>query len=211
MLAVIIAIAVADGILFFVVIGSCAGMIYHGANKNEGPKKKSFAVFIPSVIVWAALAAVNTALIVTFIYKNKETILDIGTRLPAEIAGKSLALTVQNFEKSWDENRLRQLANLHISPLSLKYEVQDSLKHYTAAFILDNQSPPEVRLYFSDLIDNHYLAVCDSEDFVYPLAIPLGAANAIPFGKNEFSFTVTVNETVEITSARFIQKKIFFN
>ena len=212
MLVLIIAIAVAIGILFVLSVGSCAGMIYHGVKKNEPAKKKSAAVFIPSVIAWGALVAINTTLIVTFIYKNKDAILDTSTRLPAELAGKGLALTAQSFEKSWDENRIRQLANLHISPLALEYEPLDNGKTYRLELILDNQSPPEIKLYLSDLINNHYLAACDAEYFVYPLEITANHGNnAIPFGKNKFGFTVTVPAAVEITHVRFIREKIFFN
>jgi len=129
--------------------------------------------------------------------------------VPADLVGRGLALTVQSFEKNWDQNRILQLENLRVSPSALEYEQQDGQKIYTVDLVLDNKNPPEIKLYLSDLIGNHYLAVCDAEDFVYPLTvISAGPADTIPFGKNRFRFMAAVPESAEITHARFVREKI---
>jgi hypothetical protein len=233
----IVIIAAVIGILFITVLVSLVSFIFNSVKKNEAARKKSFKVLIPSAIAWVLLIAVNTVLIVTFLYNNRKEIADKAVRIPAEMTGKGLALTFQNFEKNWDRNRLSQLQNLHISPSSMNYEIEDSKRVYDIELIFDNESPADVKLYFDDLIGNHYLVVCDKDDFVYLLEVSSklmttvetaktteetsGGVTAtttrtsteyantkIPFGKSKFRFTTTVPENTDIEYARFVNDVI---
>ena len=201
MLLTIIITAAIIGILFWVVVASLIAFIYHNAKKNDNAKKISLKILITSVIIWILLIVINIVLLITFLYNNKEAIFDKSVRIPAEMMGKGLALTFQNFEKSWDKNRLEQLKNLQISPSSMNYKIKDGTRIYDIELIFDNNSPPEVTLYFDNLTGNNYLVVCDKDDFVYLLDKTFGK---IPFGKSKFKFTVTVPKDVDITHARFI-------
>jgi hypothetical protein len=234
MFTVIVSIAVVIGLLFCVVVTSLIIFLFNISNKNDSIKNKSLKVLIPSAIVWLLLIIVNTVLLVNYLYKNKEELLDKSVRIPAEMAGKGLALTFQSFEKNWDKGRLQQLQNLHISFSSLDYEIQDETKIYDIELIFDNAGPAEVKLYLDDLIENHYLLVCDKDDFVY--TIPLAYTSIrktqtkeqtdnevttrtqvtstqysntiIPPGKSRYKFNVTVPNDVEITHARFVNTLI---
>jgi hypothetical protein len=237
MLAAIIIIAVVIGILFLILAVSLGVLIYGNVTKNGDTKKKSLRVLIPTVIVWVLLIGVNIVLIVTFVYNNRAEIIDKSVRIPAEMAGKGLALTFQSFEKNWDQNRLLQLENLRVSPSSMDYETKDGRRIYDIELIFDNNSPTEIKLYLDDLIGNHYLLACDKDDFVYTMKIsdrPMTSVTTermteqrtddtterttttstdyantiIPFGKSRFRFTLTVPEDVEITHARFVQNTI---
>jgi hypothetical protein len=206
---IIVIIAVVTGILFITAGVSLGCFIYNGIKKNETAKKKNLKVLIPSAIACIALIAANTVLITMFVYKNRSEIADKAVRIPAEMTGKGLALTFQNFEKNWDKNRLLQLQNLHLSPSSMNYEIKNDMKIYDIELIFDNQSPIDVKLYFNDLIGNHYLVVCDKDDFVYLLETSgRFKTTKIPFGKSKFEFTATVPEDVEIKYARFVDEII---
>jgi hypothetical protein len=237
MFIVIVSIAVFIGILFLTALISLFIVLYSIHRKNDNLKNKGLKVLIPSVIVWVLLIGVNTVLIVNYIYKNKEELKDKAVRIPAEVVGKGLAITAQSFEKNWDKGRLQQLQNLHISFSGMDYEIQKESKIYDIELIFDNTSPTEVKLYLDDLIGNHYLMVCDKDDFVY--TISLGAyktvttqinektnnsetsrkevestyyANTIiPFGKSKYRFNVTVSNDVDITYARFVNTVIPFD
>ena len=153
------------------------------------------------------------------------------------MAGKGLALTFQSFEKNWDQNRLLQLQSLSVHPSTMSYEIKDNKRVYEIELILDNQSPTDTKLYLDDLIGNHYLVVCDKDDFVYLLKVSDrlmswletekmtektddGVTNRttersievgntkIPFGKSKFGFTTSVPEDVDITHARFVNDVI---
>ena len=230
MFLIIIIITVAISIFFCIVLASFIGFIHSDVKKNDDAKKKSSVVLIPSVIIWALLIALNTILIITFTYRNKEEIVDKPIRIPAEVIGKGLALTMQSFETNWDRNKLQHLENLSIHPLSMDYVIQNETKIYDIELIFDNDTPQEIKLYLDDLIGNYYLVVCDEDDFVYiiPLIynkiiteqtadgvssriseISIEYSNTIiPFGKSRFGFNVTVPTDVDITSARFMHTVI---
>ncbi len=230
MFLAIVIIAVVTGILFCIVLPAFVVFLYNVARKNDDGKKKSLKVLIPLAIAWVVLIGVDTVLIVNYVYKNREGLLDKS----AEMVGRGFALTFQGFEKNWDKNRLQQLQNLHISFSSMDYELQNESRVYDIELIFDNTSPTEVKLYLDDLIGNHYLLVCDKDDFVYTLPLfyttirksqttkqtddeedswtredSVQYSNTIiPFGKSRFRFNVTVPGDVEITHARFVDTVI---
>jgi len=236
MFSVIVSIGVLIGILFIVVLISFI-LFLDNMKKNNNIKNISLKVLIPTAIVWVLLIGVNTVLIVNYIYKNKDELKDKVVRLPSEMVGKGLALTAQSFEMNWDKNRIQQLQNLHIYFSSMDYEIQKESKIYDIELIFDNASPAEIKLYLDDLIGNHYLLVCDKDDFVYTLPLMYtkikttqtkeqtddGATSKtetistqysntiIPFGKSKFRFNVTVPNDVDITHARFVNTVIPFN
>ncbi|MDR1174521.1 MAG: hypothetical protein LBK83_03495 [Treponema sp.] len=237
MFVAIVIIAVLIGLLFIAVAVSFVSFIYSNIKKNDILKKRSFKFLVPSAILWVLFIGINIVLIVMFLHKNREEILDKSVRIPAEMMGKGLALTFQSFEKNWDKNRIQQLQNLYISSSTIDYTIENGMRVYDIELIFDNNSPAEVKLYLDDLIGNHYLVVCDKDDFVYLLEISdrlmssvktertteqttdgvterttktstQYANTIIPFGKSKFGFTVTVPEDVEITHARFVEKVI---
>lgn len=237
MFVAIVVISVFIGLLFIAAAVSLVSFIYGSIRKNDALKKKSFKFLVPSAVLWVVLIGINAALIVTFLYKNRGEILDKSVRIPAEMAGKGLALTFQSFEKNWDQNRIQQLQNLHIAPSTIDYTTGNNTRVYDIELIFDNASPTEIKLYLDDLIGNHYLVACDKDDFVYLLEVSdrlmssvmtersteqttdgvtertttvsrQYANTIIPFGKSKFGFTVTVPGDVEITHARFIEKVI---
>jgi len=236
MFSVIVSIGVLIGILFIVVLISFI-LFLDNMKKNNNIKNISLKVLIPSAIVWVLLIGVNIVLIVNYIYQNKGELKDKVVRLPSEIVGKGLALTAQSFEMNWDKNRIQQLQNLHISFSSMDYEVQKESKIYDIELIFDNKTPTEIKLYLDDLIGNHYLMVCDNDDFVYTIplfytrikniqtkeqtddgvtskteTITTQYSNTIiPFGKSKFRVNVTVPNDVDITHARFVNTVIPFN
>lgn len=234
MFVAIIIIAILIGILFLVVAISLIALIYNNVKKNGEAKKKCLRVLIPSAAIWVVLIGVNIFLIVTFLYKNKDEIIDQAVRIPAEMTGKGLALTFQSFEKNWDQNRIQQLQNLHISFSSMDFENKDGEKIYSIELIFDNNSPTDVKLYLDDLIGNHYLAACDSDNFAYSLQLFYTSLEIekttettsngtterttqtskqysdtiIPFGKSRYSFNITVPENIELTHVRFLNNSI---
>ncbi|MDR2716472.1 MAG: hypothetical protein LBB89_00190 [Treponema sp.] len=231
MFLAIVIIAVMIGLFFCT---GLASLIVFLVAKNDTIKNKSLKILIPSVITWGVLIGVNIILIVNYLYRNREELIDKSVRIPAEMVGKGLALTAQSFEKNWDKNRLQQLQNLHIYSSSLDYEIQNETKIYDIELIFDNTSPTEIKLYLDDLIGNHYLLVCDKDDFVYTLPLVYTrirttqtteqtgdgvtsrtetastqyANTIIPSGKSRFRFNVTVPRDVEITYARFVNTVI---
>jgi hypothetical protein len=234
MLIAIVIIAIIIGVLFFVSAVSLGVFIYNAVKKNDDAKKKSLKILIPSAVIWVVLTGINIFLIITFLYKNREEIIDQAVRVPAEMAGKGLALTVQSFEKNWDQNRIQQLQNLNISFSSVDSEDNDGERVYDIELIFDNNSPAEVKLYLDDLIGNHYLSAGDKDDFVYPIQLFYNSVETetttvktdngttertiqtssqypdtiIPFGKSKYRFTLSVPKNVEITHVRFINNKI---
>jgi len=232
----IVIIAVMIGLFFCTTLITFIVFLYNTTQNNDNLRKKSLKVLIPSVIILALLIGVNIVLIVNYVYKNREDLTDKAVRIPAEMAGKGFALTAQSFEKNWDKNRLQQLQNLHVYFSSMDYERQNETKIYDIELIFDNTSPAEVKLHLDDLIENHYLLVCDKDDFVYTLPLIYTnikttqtteqtndgvtsktetvsrqyANTIIPFGKSKFRFNVTVPDDVEITHARLVNEVILF-
>jgi hypothetical protein len=237
MFVTIVIISVLIGLFFIAAAVSLVSFIYSNIKKDDVLKKKSFKFLVSSAVLWVIFIGINIALIVMFLHKNREEILDKSVRIPAEMAGKGLALTFQSFEKNWDQNRIQQLQNLHISSSTMDYIIENETRIYDIELIFDNTSPAEIKLYLDDLIGNHYLVVCDKDDFVYLLEVSdrlmssvktersteqttdgvterttktstQYANTIIPFGKSRFGFTVTVPRDVEITHARFVEKVI---
>ncbi|MDR1898935.1 MAG: hypothetical protein LBQ55_02905 [Treponema sp.] len=171
MFITVVVITAVTGILFLALAVSLSVFIYSNVTKKEGPRKKSLRVLIPTAIVWVLLAGVNAVFIVTLVVKNREAIIDKAVRIPAEMAGKGLALTFQSFEQSWDQNRLLQLEKLRVSASSLSWEDGENGRVYDIGLIFDNDSPEDIKLYLDDLIGNHYLLAGDRDDFVYPMKI----------------------------------------
>lgn len=208
MFLAIIFISIIIGILFLVVLISLIIFIYNKIKENIDAKNKSLKILIPSAVVWVLLIIVNVFLIITYLYKNSDTIIDKSLRKSSEIISQGLVLTAQNFEKNWDKNRLSQLEKLTISSSTTSFEKKDGAKIYNIELIFDNNSPADIKLYLDDLIGNNYLVACDKDDFVYLLKLKERTNEKIPFGKSKFKFTVNVPENVEITHVRFVYENI---
>jgi ABC-type multidrug transport system fused ATPase/permease subunit len=237
MFIAVVIISVVSGILFVVLAVSLIGFIVNSVQKNDAAKRKAFRIFIPSLVSWVLLTALNVVFIVRLVYINRNEILIKAVQVPAEMAGQGLALTFLSFEKNWDQNRLRQLEKLIISPSSMSYEIHNGRRVYDIELIFDNTSPTDVKLYLDDLIGNHYLVLTDQDDFVYLLTISDRLTSSvrteesvaetsgdvtttitkssteyantiIPFGKSRFRFTASVPEDTDITRARFVNSII---
>jgi hypothetical protein len=253
-LAVVI-ISVITGLIWVVGMISIIVIIYSVNKKNDNLRRLGFKILISSAVIWVIFLCVDIVLIV----KDRDNILSEAGRLTGvmvgsgfeaagegigkgfaaagEGIGEGIAKAAQSFEKNWDKGRLKQLQKLHISFSSMDYEIQKESKIYDIELIFDNTSPAEEKLYLDDLIGNHYLMVCDKDDFVY--TIPLFYTSIektktqvqkddgvtaktetvskqytdtiIPFGKSKYRFNVTVPSDVEINHARFVHTDIPFN
>jgi hypothetical protein len=254
MFLAIVIVSVMAGIIFVVGMISIIVIIYSVNKKNDILRRLGFKILIPTAIIWVLFLIVDIVLFV----KDRDNIagevgrltgvmvgsgfeaagegIGKGFAAAGEGIGSGIASAAQSFEKNWDKGRLQQLQNLHISFSSINYEIQNETKLYDIELIFDNKSPAEIKLYLDDLIGNHYLTVCDKDDFVY--TIPLFYTNIrktqtkeqaddgvksktettstqysdtiIPFGKSKYRFNVTVPNDVDITHARFVNTVIPF-
>jgi hypothetical protein len=200
----IVIISIIIGLLFFVVAASLIAFIYNSIRRNMDSKKKSAKVLMPSAIIFVLLIGVNIFLIVTYIYKNRENILN----KTSDGVAMGLASTFQNFEKNWDKNRLKQLENLTISLSEIKYEVEEDKKQCMIELIFENRAPADMKLYFSDLLGNNYLVACDKDDFVYSLYLNKNWDQNIPLGKSRYIFIANAPNDIEITHVRYVDKNI---
>jgi len=216
-------------------MGSIIVIIYGINKKNDNLRKLGFKILIPTAVIWMLFICVDIVLLV----KDRDNIagevgrltgvmVGSGFEAAGEGVGSGLATAAQSFEKNWDKGRLQQLKNLHISFSSMDYEIQKESKIYDIELIFDNKSPAEIKLYLDDLIGNHYLMVCDKDDFVYTIPLEYKRVTSqktndgttvtstqysdtiIPFGKTKYRFNVTVPNDVDITYARFVNTVIPF-
>jgi hypothetical protein len=236
----IVIVSVIAGIIWVVGMGSIIVIIYSVNKKNDNLRKLGFKMLISSAVIWVLFICVDIVLIV----KDRDNIVGEVGRLTGKMVGsgfeaagegigkgfaaagegigQGIASAAQSFEKNWDKGRLQQLQNLHISFSSMNYEVQNGIKIYDIELIFDNKSPMEIKLYLDDLIGNHYLFVCDKDDFVYTIPLEYKRITSqktndgttvtstqysntiIPFGKTKYSFNVAVPSDVDLTYARFV-------
>jgi hypothetical protein len=233
MFLAIVIVSVIAGIIFVVGMVSIIVIIYSVNKKNDYLRKLGFKILISSAVIWLIFICVDIVLLV----KDRDNIagevgrltgvmVGSGFEAAGEGVGKGIATAAQSFEKNWDKGRLQQLQNLHISFSSMNYEVQNGIKIYDIELIFDNKSPMEIKLYLDDLIGNHYLFVCDKDDFVYTIPLEYKRITSqktndgttvtstqysdtiIPFGKTKYSFNVAVPSDVDLTYARFVDKII---
>jgi len=249
----IVIVSVIAGLIWVVGMVSIIVIVYSISKKNDNLKRLGFKILIPTAVIWLIFLCVDIVLIV----KDRDNIVSETGRLTGvmvgsgfeaagegfgkgfaaagEGIGEGIAKAAQSFEKNWDKGRLKQLQKLHISFSSMDYEIQKDTKMYDIELIFNNTSPAEEKLYLDDLLGNHYLVVCDKDDFAY--TIPLFYTSIektktqgqtddgeitstfskqysdtiILFGKSKYRFNVTVPKDVDITHARFVNTVIPFS
>jgi hypothetical protein len=207
----IVFISIIIGILFLVVLTSLVFFIYSSIKKQTDLQKKSLKFLLSAAFAWILLIGVNVFLIMKFAYNNGEIILDTALETTDRLISNSYSLTNQFFEKKWEKNRLIKLEKLTIFLDSIKYETRGDLRKYTLVLIFNNNNPTDVKLYFSDLLDNNYIVACDKDDFVYPMELKDKQGEIILFGKSRHYFLVDVPKDVEIDHIRYVYKNITLN
>jgi hypothetical protein len=228
MFLAIVIVSVIAGLIWVVGMVSVIVIIYGIKKKNDNLRKLGFKILIPTAVIWVILLCVDIVLIVkdrdnVFGEVGRLTGVMVGSGFEAagegfgkgfeaagEGIGSGIAKAAQSFEKNWDKGRLKQLEKLHISFSSMDYEIQKESKIYDIELIFNNTSPAEEKLYLDDLIGNHYLVVCDRDDFAYTILFKQNSNTIILFGKSKYRFNVTVPKDVDITHARFVNTVIPF-
>jgi hypothetical protein len=204
----IVFILIIIGILFLVVLTSLVFFIHSSIRKQTVLQKQSLKFLLLAAFTWILLIGVNTFLIIKFIYNNGEKIVDTALETTDRLVSDGYTLPIQFFEKKLEKNRLAKLEKLTIFLNSIKHEARGDLIKYTIEVIFNNNSPTNVKLYFSDLLDNNYIVACDKDDFVYPLELKEKQGDMILFGKSRHYFLVDVPKDVEIDHIRYIYKNI---
>ncbi|MDR2701487.1 MAG: hypothetical protein LBB72_03545 [Spirochaetaceae bacterium] len=204
----IVFISIIIGILFLVVLISLGFFIYSTISKRTDLHKKSLRFLLSAAFAWILLIGVNTFLIIKFVYNNGEKIIDTALETTDRLVSNGYSLPIQFLEKKWEKNRLAKLENLTIFLDSIKYETRGDLRKYTIGLIFNNNSPTDVKLYFSDLLENNYIVACDKDDFVYPMQLRDKQGDLILFGKSRHYFLVDVPRGVEIDHIRYVYKNI---
>jgi hypothetical protein len=196
------------GILFLAALTALGFFIYSLIKKQTGLQKKSLRYLLSIVFSLVLLISVNAFLLIKFMYNNGTKIIDAAVETSAHIASEGYSLTMQIFSKNWEKNRLTKLEKLTVFLDSIKYETRGDLRRYTLSVTFNNNSPAEVKLYFSDLLENNYIVACDKDDFVYPVELKEKQGDMILFGKSRHNFLVDVPRTVEIDHIRYIYTNI---
>jgi len=204
----IIFISMVIGILFLVMLTSLGFFIYSAIRKRNDLRKRSLRFLLSAVFAWMLLIGVNTFLVIKFIFNNGEKIINTALETTDRTVFNGNTFFTQYFEKKREENRLAKLEKLTIFLDSIKHEPKGDYRRYTIGVIFNNNSPTEDKLYFSDLLENNYLAACDKDDFVYPMELRDKQGDIILFGKSRHYFVTDVPKNVEIDHIRYIYKNL---
>jgi hypothetical protein len=217
--------------VLFAVIGSLIGVIENFRTDRVKMQKNliRFGVFI---CVFVFFGGLNAVLIFKYVYDSREKIADAADNLiinaidkNAEYSARSALSTDSAYTKIYNANILRQFENLDISYSASKFEIRDGKKIYEIELVLDNTMPVEEELYFGNLVVKNYLIACDENDFVYNIVPEDAGAGFTNYeqlilnrnysefgkilpGKTMRKILVEVPENINITSLRFLDKKI---
>jgi hypothetical protein len=208
MIPLVIIISVLIAVLFFVSLGFLISFIISIVKKDEAKRKRTSIMFFSSLILFIVLIGLDIYLIVSYVYTNRNAIIDKTIEKSSDILSKGLALTASNFEKNWDKNLIKKYENLEVSIYSSKFKVVKGNKKYQIELLFNNSNLDENKIYLHDLVGNNYIVVCDKDDLVYILN-PVNVDNdKIPVGKTKYSFKVTVSNEVNLDYIRFLHAKI---
>jgi hypothetical protein len=210
MIPLIIVISVLIVVLFFVALVSLIFLIVSAVNKNASKVKKNRIIFFSSLAVFLILTGLDIYLIASYLYTNRNEIINKTVEKSADILSNGLALTASNFEKNWDKNLLKKFEKLEISISSSKFKIENGNKKYQIDLIFNNKNLPEVKIYLHDLIENNYLVSCDDKDLVYILNLNItkNDTDKIPVGKTKHSFEVNIPKDINLKYIRFVHKNI---
>jgi len=204
----IVFIAIIIGILLLVILTSLGFFIYSAVTKRNDLHKKSLRFLLSAAFAWILLIGVNTFLVIKFIFNNGEKIVNTAIETTDRMVTNGYSFSMQYFEKKLEKNRLAKLDKLTIFLDSIKHETKGEYRNYTIGVIFNNNNPTDVKLYFSDLLENNYLVACDKDDFVYPMELRDKQGDLILFGKSRHYFLTEVPKNVEIDHIRYIYKNI---
>jgi hypothetical protein len=232
---IIVSILTAAG--FFAALGSFIGII-RNFRKDKGKMKRNCISFGVFFLAFAGLGCLNTVLILKKVYDSRDQIAGAADSLiigaidkTAEYTTRSVLATASAYSKIYNTNIIKKFENLKISYLTSKFEIHEDKKIYEIELALDNNIPQQEELYFGDLVVKNYLIACDEDDFVYDI-VPEDADTGLTQygelvllmeyllnreyskfgkilpGKTRHKILVEVPENVNITSVRFLDRKI---
>ena len=195
-------------ILFFLSFIYLIIFIVNLIRKNRERVKKSRMMLIIFSLGFLILTSLDIYLIVSYIYKNRNVILDKTVEKTSEIFSDSLAQTASNFEKNWDSTLLKKFEKLDISVIKSDYEIENGNKVYTIDLLFINSNPDNSKIYLHDLLNNNYLVSCNNDDIVYIIKNETYETDKMPVGKTKGSFSVSIPKNENLAYIRFIHKKI---
>jgi hypothetical protein len=232
---IIVSILAAAG--FFAAIGSLIGVIGNFKN-DKARMKTNLVRFVAFFLAFVVFGGLNTVLILKYVYDNREKIADAADSLitgtidkTAEYTTRSLLATASAYSKGYNANIIKQFEKLDISYLTSKFEIHEDQKIYEIELALDNNMPANEEIYFGNLVVKNYLIACDEDDFVYDIVPEDADAGMTKYGelvslleyfldreyskfgkilpgKTRHKILVEVPENTNITSVRFLDKKI---
>jgi len=217
-------------------IASLIGIILNFKKDNEKIRVNVIRIIVFS-LAFFVMGAVNTVLIIKYLYNNKEKVANAADKAittaidkTAEYTVRSLTTTASTYSKAYNANIIKQFENLDIRYLSETSETKDGKKVYEIVLEFNNNIPLNEQLYLGNIISQKYLLACDSDDYVYD-AVPVdsgaftdetGIISLFEFifnrdytkygnilrGKSKQKILVSVPENVNIAYLRFLNKKI---
>jgi hypothetical protein len=230
---IIVSILITAG--FCAAVASLIGIILNTGKDNKKLRANVVRMIIFSVAFFV-LGAVDSVLIIKYLYDNKEKVADAADKAitkaidkTAEYAVRSYTATASTYSKTYNAGVIKQFENLDIRYLSEKSETKDGKKVYEIELEFNNNIPMNEQLYLGNIISQKYLLACDSDDYVYD-AVPVdsgafddkGLISLFEFifnrdytkygnilrGKSKQKILVSVPEDVNIAYLRFLDKII---
>jgi hypothetical protein len=220
---------------FCAALASLIGIILNFKKDNKKMRANVVRIILFSVVFFL-MGAVDTVLIIKYLYDNKEKVANAADKAittvidkTAEYAVRSYTATASTYSKTYNAGVIKQFENLDIKYLSEKSETKDGKKVYEIELEFNNNIPLNEQLYLGNIISQKYLLACDSDDYVYD-AVPVdsgafddkGLISLYEFifnrdytkygnilrGKSKQKILVSVPEDVNIAYLRFLDKKI---
>jgi hypothetical protein len=222
---------------FAAVIGSLI-VITRNLKTDKKRMKGNFIRFGVFVLAFVVLGCLNTVLILKYVYDSRARIAAAADNLIIGAIDKTMEYTTRGvlaagsaYNRNYNAATIKKFENLNISYLSSKFEIHEGKKIYEIELVLDNNMLREEEIYFGDLVVKNYLIAWDEDEFAYDI-IPEdadaglskeGELNALPEfflnmeyskfgkilpGKTRHKILVEVPENINITSLRFLDKKI---
>jgi hypothetical protein len=194
--------------LFLASIIFLISFIVFSIKKNQEKIKKFRLLFIIFFALSLILSGLDIYLIISYIYNNRNVIIEKTIEKSSDIISDSLAQTVSGFEKNWDKTLLKKFENLDITLVSSNQKVKDKKIIYTLELLFNNTNPDNAKIYFHDLLENNYLVACDKDDVVFIMKAIEYNSDKIPVGKTKGTFEVELKKDDNLTYIRFVHKKI---
>lgn len=144
--------------------------------KEKETRNRNIVIFVTASICFIFLCGLNTFLIIKHVYDNRNKIADATFELLGSAIDKTAELTVRGamatasaYRSSVTTTVINRFKGLEITYSSSRFEIEEDKKIYEIALVLDNNLPAKEEIYFGNLVQNNYLAACDTEDFAYAI------------------------------------------